>query len=360
MTPSDSVRSTFPWCRPPCARSVSVAVRCWRSSTWTRMSAFRAACSLSARWVGVLPERPALMHSAAASTRGIRWMTLAMSVFMVNDAIVKTLSVSLPVGQLVLVRGLFAVAFVALVSRGAMLRAAAGAPGPIWTRRTIGLVILRGVLEGIATLAYIVSLFHLPLPSAASINMAAPLFLTVIAATWLKTPVNPMGWLATMTGFAGVLLIIQPSADSFNAWGWLCLTSTVVQAVRDLMTQRIPPDVPSQAITLVVAMSVTAGGAFIGMWQDFQPLTIQAVALMAGAGLCIAIGYYCLVMATRVGDPTVVAPFRYSGLLLALVLGWLMWDDVPNTMAWLGIALLLSAGAYLLRTVRPQAGTSVR
>jgi len=280
-------------------------------------------------------------------------MTLAMSVFMLNDAMVKTLSVSLPVSQVVLIRGLFAVAFLVLVGRGAIFSPVAGSSGEIWTRRTIGLVLLRGVLEGFATLAYIVSLFHLPLANVASINMAAPLFLTLIAATWLKTPVSPLGWLATLTGFTGVMLIIQPSAANFNAWGWLCLASTVVQAVRDLMTQRIPYNVPSQAITLVVALSVTAGGGLIGLWQDFQPLTAQAVALMAGAGLCIAIGYYCLVMATRVGDPTVVAPFRYSGLLLALVLGWLLWDQVPNLLAWLGIGLLLSAGAYLLRTVRP-------
>lgn len=280
-------------------------------------------------------------------------MTLAMSVFMLNDVMVKTLSASLPVGQVVLIRGLFAVTFLVLVGRGRSFRADGGSAGRIWTRRAIGLVLLRGALEGIATLAYIVALFHLPLANAASINMAAPLFLTLIAATWLKTPVRPLGWLATMTGFAGVLLIIQPSADSFNAWGWLCLASTVVQAVRDLMTQHIPRNVPSQSITLVVALSVSAGGGLIGLWQDFQPLSVQAVALMAGAGLCIAIGYHCLVLATRVGDPTIVAPFRYSGLLLALVLGWLLWDQVPNPMAWFGIGLLLSAGAYLLRTVRP-------
>ena len=290
--------------------------------------------------------------SAQANARGIRLMSLAMSAFMANDAIVKTLSTALPVGQLVLVRGLIATTIVVLAGRTRSPHAAMASGRPTWTARTVGLVSLRGFLDALATLAYMTSLFHMPLANAAAINMAAPLFVTLFAAVLLKARVRALGWLATGAGFLGVLLIIQPRPDSFNGWGWLCLAGTVVQASRDLLTQRIPRQVPSQIITLVTAGSVTLSGGLLALAQDMQPLAVRELALMAGAGAFIAIGYHLLIIATRAGDPAVVAPFRYSGLLLALALGWLLWDQVPNALAWVGIVMLLSAGAYLLRTLR--------
>ena len=292
------------------------------------------------------------MTAAHADARGIRLMTLAMSAFMVNDAIVKTLSTAMSAGQLVMVRGLIATAILLLVARASTWRAPTPAEGRVWSVRTAGLVLLRGVLDAMATLAYIVSLFHMPLANAAAINMAGPLFVTLFAATLLKVRVGALGWLATAAGFVGVLLVIQPRADSFNVWGWLCLSGTVVQASRDLLTQRIPRQVPSQAITLVTAASVTVSGGLLSVTQDVQPLAARELALLGGAATFLAIGYFLLVNATRAGDPAVVAPFRYSGLLLALLLGWLLWDQVPNALGWVGIVMLLSAGAYLLRTVR--------
>lgn len=295
---------------------------------------------------------PSASRRDNVNLRGIRLMTLAMSAFMLNDVIVKTLSSSLPVGQLVLMRGMFATALLTFFSATHLLRTGSADEGRVWTPRTIGLVALRGALDAVATLVYIVSLFHMPLANAAAINMAAPLFVTLLAATLLNARVSALSWLATVTGFVGVLLIIQPRPDSFNGWGWLCLSGTVVQASRDLLTLHIPRQVPSRVITLVTAASVTLAGGLLALFQDFQPLAARELALMAGAGTLIAIGYHLLVDATRVADPAVVAPFRYSGLLLALLLGWLLWSQIPNPLAWVGIAMLLAAGVYLLRTVR--------
>lgn len=289
--------------------------------------------------------------SGRENARGIRLMTLAMSAFMVNDAFVKTLSASMAVGQLVLVRGLIATAILLVVGRAAA--APAAPPGRVrWTAGTAGLVLLRGSLDAAATLAYIVALFHIPLANAAAINMATPLFVTLLAATLLKARVSALAWAATVTGFVGVLMIIQPRVDSFNVWGWLCLAGTVAQAARDLITLRIPRDVPSHVITLVTAVSVSVAGGALALVQEVQPLALRELALLAAAAVFLTLGYRLVVGATRSGDPAVIAPFRYSGLLIALLLGWLLWGQVPNALAWLGIALLLAAGAYLMRTLR--------
>jgi drug/metabolite transporter (DMT)-like permease len=280
-----------------------------------------------------------------ANRRGIRLMMLAMACFIANDTLVKFVSQALPAGQLILVRGLIATAFVALV-----VRATGVALEP--RRLATGWVALRAAIDAVATLAYLVSLFHLPIANATAINMSTPLFITVLAVLWLRARVGPLRWLATGAGFAGVLLVIQPRSEGFNAFAWLCLFATGLHALRDLVTPRIPRDVPSIGITLATAVAVTAMAGGLTLLQGWAPITGRQVGLLAAAAAFLAAGYHLVIRATRSGDLSVVAPFRYSGLLMAVALGWAVWGDVPNALAWAGIALVIAAGLYLLRHQR--------
>jgi drug/metabolite transporter (DMT)-like permease len=212
-----------------------------------------------------------------------------------------------------------------------------------------GWVALRSGFDALATLAYLVSLFHLPMANATAINMATPLVITVLAVVWLRTRVGPRHWLAIAAGFAGVLLVIQPNAGGFNAFAWLCLGGTVLHALRDLVTMRIPADVPSLGVTLATAVSVTLLAGLLSLVQGWVPMTWAQAALLALAAAFLATAYHLLIGSMRSGDISVVAPFRYSGLLMAVALGWAVWGDVPNVLAWAGIALVLGAGLYLLR-----------
>jgi drug/metabolite transporter (DMT)-like permease len=268
-------------------------------------------------------------------------MVLAMAAFIANDSLVKLASASLPAPQLIGVRGLFACALILAVAR---------ASGVVLPPRQMGQgwVALRALVDAAATFGYLFSLFNLPLANATAINMATPLFITLAVAT-RGAPVGWRRWMATAVGFTGVLLIIQPSAGGFNGWAWLCLVATLAHALRDLMTARIPRALPSLAIVLATAMAVTAVALGWTAVQGWQPMTLAQVGGLAAAAVFLATGYFALVKATRGTDLSLVAPFRYSGLLLALVLGWLLWGDVPNLLAWCGIALIVAAGAYLLR-----------
>lgn len=285
----------------------------------------------------------------AAGSRGIRWMVLAMAAFIANDTLVKVASASLPAPQLIGVRGLFACALIMTVAR---------ASGTLLQPRQMaqGWVALRALVDAAATFGYLFSLFHLPLANATAINMATPLFITLAVAS-RGARVGWRRWTATALGFAGVLLVIQPSAGGFNAWAWLCLAATFAHAMRDLMTARIPRALPSLAIVLATAMAVTAVALAWTAVEGWQPMTAAQLGGLAAAAVFLASGYFALVKATRDADLSLVAPFRYSGLLLALLLGWLLWGDVPNALAWCGIALIVAAGAYLLRAPpRAQAG----
>lgn len=286
---------------------------------------------------------------AAANRRGIFAMALAMAAFVVNDSLVKHVSESLPGPQLIFVRGLFATVLMLVVSH---VLGAWKAPDGGLRAMLSGRVPLRSALDAMATMIYLTSLFHLPIGNATAINMAAPLFITLFAVWFFKERVDLARWLAVGTGFVGVLLIVQPSAAGFNAYALLCLAGTLFHAGRDLLTRRIPQSVPSVLITLATAIAVTLLSGAITALQGWQPMTARHGFLLATASIFLCVGYYLIIVGMRTGEMSVIAPFRYSGLLFALVLGWAVWGDVPNALAWAGIALLVGAGLYVLHGER--------
>ena len=285
---------------------------------------------------------PSDKDAALATRRSIRLMVLAMAAFTLNDTLVKLASETMPTGQLIFLRGVLATLFVLVAVRlgGATLQP---------RRLVTGWVALRAVIDAFATLVFLVSLFHLPLATATAINMATPLVIAAMAAWWLGERVPLARWLVIGVGFAGVLLVIQPGPQGFNAWAWLCLAGTLLTAARDTITRRIPPDMPSIGITLATAAAVTLLALGVMVFEGWQPMTWREWALLTAAAAFRAAGYQLIIRSTRSGDLTAVAPFRYVCLLMAVVLGWALWGHVPNALAWAGIALVIGAGLVLLR-----------
>jgi drug/metabolite transporter (DMT)-like permease len=281
----------------------------------------------------------------AANRRGVLAMSAGMASFVANDTIVKYVSQSLPAAQLIFLRGVFATVLVlALVQ-------AMGATRQM-PRLADRKVLLRAMFDAFATMVYLTSLFHLPLANATAINMATPLFITLFAVIAFGEHVGAARWLAILAGFTGVLLVVQPSAAAFNAYALLCLGGTLLHAGRDLSTRYIPADVPAILITLATAVTVTLLSGGISLVQGWQPMTARHLGLLALASVFLSIGYYLIIVGMRNGDMSVVAPFRYTGLLFALAIGWLMWGDTPNALAFAGIALLVGAGLYVLHNER--------
>lgn len=281
----------------------------------------------------------------AANRRGILAMCGAMASFVINDSMVKVVSESLPAAQLIFVRGAFATLL--LLAVVAALGAARHIPR-LANRR----LLLRASLDAVATMTYLTSLFHLPIGEATAINMATPLFITAFAVLAFKEQVGAGRWLAIATGFTGVLLVVQPSGAAFNAYALLCLGGTILHAGRDLATRYVDEAIPSILITLSSAIGVTLLSGTLTLLQGWKPVNGQQFALLAGASVFLSSGYFLLIMSLRRGEMSLIAPFRYVGLLFALVLGYLLWGDVPNALAWCGIALLVAAGLYVLHGER--------
>ncbi len=272
-----------------------------------------------------------------------------MTLFIVNDALVKHVSERVPTAQLIFVRGLMAAVLVGFAARQA------GLMGRV-AEITRGRVAVRALIEATAAFLYLAALFKLPIANATAINLASPLMIALLAMVFLRERVDARRWFTIGLGFAGVLLVIQPRADGFNAYAWLCLLSTVFHAVRDLITRRIGQDTPSILITLATTVAVVLMSGAALAWQGWVPMRWTDVGWLGLASVFLAAGYYAMISGVRQGEVSVVAPFRYTGLLWALVIGYLVWGDVPNLLAWCGIGLLIGAGLYMLHQERPHPG----
>ncbi|MFM7802332.1 MAG: DMT family transporter [Limnohabitans sp.] len=280
---------------------------------------------------------------------GIIAMSAGMVCFVLNDTLVKFVSDTLPASQLIFLRGLMAVAGLLLqaffTDRSHFNRSGLSHLGHRW-------VLLRSVLDGAASLVYLSALFHMPLGNATAINMSTPLLIALLSGLLWGVRVSAQHWLIIGLGFIGVLLVVQPQADGFNAWAWVALAGTCLPALRDLSVRLIEPHIPSMVITVGTALAATV---LAGVWSVFTPWqTVSSLhwLMMATAAVFLSSGYFFLIKATRMADMSVVAPFRYMGLLTAVLAGYVIWGDVPNPMAWCGMLLLVGAGVWMIKSQR--------
>ena len=264
-----------------------------------------------------------------------------MACLVVNDTLMKHVGTSMSVSQLVLVRGCMAVLMVLMVAH---LMGATSRLSQVLDPR----VATRAMVDAAGTLLYLAALMHLPIANATAINLSAPLIVVVFAVLFMRERAGVQRWLAVGAGFAGVLLVIQPREDGFTAYAFLCLAGTVFQAGRELLTRRIDPDVPSILVALASVGCVTAVAAVLTPLHGWRPVTASELGLLALAAALLGTGYYLVVTGMRQGEISLVAPFRYSALLVAVLMGYAVWGEVPNAIAWSGILLLLVSGIYLV------------
>ena len=160
-----------------------------------------------------------------------------------------------------------------------------------------------------------------------------------------------MGWrrmLAIVIGFCGVLLIVQPGTEGFNSYSLYGLAAVACVTVRDLATRRLSKDVPSMTVTLLATLSVMTCAGLASTFTPWEAVSPTNGALIAMASVFILGGYYFSVRTMRVGDVSFIAPFRYTGLITALVLGWVVFGDWPNGWTLLGAGVVVAMGLFTL------------
>ena len=270
------------------------------------------------------------------------FMAISQAAFTLNDTLVKLATGSLGIGQIMLVRGLFATTLIAmLVWRLGHLQPFRKAVSPPVLCRIFG--------EIGGTVFYLIALAHLPIANVSAVFQALPLAVAMSAALFFGEHVGARRWLAISAGFVGVLIIVRPGLEGFSAYSLYVLVCVAFCAFRDLATRRIASDIPSTFVSLLTAATVTlSGGLLIPFTGGWTPLTLPLVLTLAGAAMLVLTGYQFIIQCMRVGDISFVAPFRYTALLWALTTGYLVFANVPDLPMLIGSAIVVASGVYTL------------
>ncbi|MGD9865432.1 MAG: DMT family transporter [Pseudodonghicola sp.] len=275
--------------------------------------------------------------------RGALFMVLAMMAFAGEDAFYKIAAASLAPGFALLLFGLLGLAAYAALARGA------GQPvlHPAILSRPL---LVRSAFEITGRVFFALSLAYTPLSTTSAILQATPLVVTLGAALLLGESVGPRRWAAMAVGFLGVLLILRPTPEAFRADAILAVIGMIGFAGRDLATRASSPAVSRWQLG-VLGFLVVAVAGLVMMAFDPAPPALPApraaLALLATAGFGVT-AYTLLTQAMRVGEISVVAPFRYSRLLIALLIAFVVFGERPDALTLAGGALIVASGLYTL------------
>jgi len=280
--------------------------------------------------------------TAPASTpmRGIVCMLLGVILLVLNDALIKSLTLGYPVGQLLFLRGMFVMPWVLLLAtRAGGLRAlrVTNVRGQAW----------RGACVIAGSFLFVSGLRHLPLADAVAISFTGPLFITAMAPYALGEPV---GWRrrgAVLAGFLGVLIMARPGGEALQWAVLLPLGAALCGGVRDLITRRIARS-ESTVSMLFVTTSVVVLAGLATVPLGWAPLHLADLWTFAASGVLVAGAHYLTIEAFRHGEAALVAPFKYTTMVWAVLFGYLFFGELPDAWTIAGAAVVVLAGLYIL------------
>ncbi len=284
-------------------------------------------------------------------------MMVAMAGFVTNDAFMKLAMENMGLSQALVIRNGVAIVGIFLLC---WHRKALSPPGGVWAALTSKPLMLRVAAETAAAYFFLTALKEMPLANATAVLQLLPLCLTMAAALFLGEQVGWRRWFATAFGFGGVLLILRPDTGGFDGAALYALLAVLCVTLRDLATRRVHSSVPSFFVSLVTASAIFIMGSvglFFEPWVAISPREISLLVMAAGT---VIIAYLTVIASVRVGEVSFVAPFRYSVMVYALLLGWTVFADFPDQWELLGTAIVVISGLYTFwRERRTSLATSI-
>ena len=273
--------------------------------------------------------------------RGALIMVLSMLGFAIEDMFIKLMGDVIPIGQIIFILGAGgAIGYgIMIVLKGQAVFERAMLTPPI---------LLRALGEIIGTLGFVSAIVLTPISSASAILQATPLVVTLGAALFLGDPVGWRRWSAILVGLGGVILIIRPGMDSFQALSLLALLGVFGLSLRDLATRRVPKTISSFQLSFLAFLALVPASLvyMLGTGTSFVPMTgLQWGFMLSALGIGM-IAYYGIVAAMRVGEISFVTPFRYTRLLFAMVVGITVFSERPDMLTYVGATIIVASGIY--------------
>jgi drug/metabolite transporter (DMT)-like permease len=278
--------------------------------------------------------------SVSSSLKGIACMVGASAFLMMNNAVIKLLTGTLPVGQILFVRGLFV--FIPI----ALLAWRAGGIGSLRIQSVAGQA-WRAALTAVSTVLMANALGLLPLADVTAITFAGPLFITCLATWFLGERVGWRRWTAVAVGFTGVVLMTRPTGEALHWAIFLPLGVALVAAVRDVITRRMSTTETSVSMLCYTTIGVVLSG--LATWPfGWADLEAREVALLALAACFIGAAQFLGIESFRYAEAAVAAPFKYSEILWAVIFGAILWGHLPDVWIVAGSLLVVGSGLYIL------------
>ena len=273
--------------------------------------------------------------------KGAIYMCLSMAGFVLNDAVIKYASADIGMYQSIFVRGCFAVIIIgiACIYNGAFKI--------IPNRLDHKLIIWRTLAEIFATITFLTALFYLPIANITALLQALPLTVTLAASWFLGEKIGWRRGVAILIGFIGVLLIIQPGTNEFNVYSILGIFCVIFVTIRDLVVRKFSAKISTLYVAFITAAAIALVGGFLTFaYEGWIPMKLHEVILLFIASTLIFVGYFFAISAMRSGQVSFVSPFRYTIMIWAIILGYLIWGDIPNNLTLLGISIVIGMGIF--------------
>lgn len=283
--------------------------------------------------------------SRRRSTRAVIAMLAAVALFSLMDAGLKLLAAHYPPFQIAALRGASSLPLVL-----AWALATVGARSLLRVRWPLHL--LRGVIGIVMMAAFVYALRTLPLTTAYAIFFVAPLLITALSVPLLRERVGPRRWTAIAIGLVGVLVVLRPTGEGLLSLAGLAVLLAALCYSISAITVRILARTDSTESMMVWLMAMIALGAGVLAWPEWVPIRAADGWIIAGVGVAGALGQYAITEAFRLGEASLIAPIEYTALLWGVILDLSLWGVLPDSITWLGAAIIVASGLYLLRRER--------
>ncbi|MDG1351771.1 MAG: DMT family transporter [Sulfitobacter sp.] len=274
------------------------------------------------------------------NTTGALLMMASMMAFVMNDTFLKLTNGEVPLFQLIFIRGLLATLLIYILARKL------GTLRLQISRQDKALIALRGLSEVVTAYLFLSALFNMPLGNLNAIMQVVPLTVTLGSALFYREAVGWRRMLAIVIGLWGVMMIVRPGVDGFNIWSLYALGSVLGVTIRDLITRRLSPGVSGMTVTLGTTVAVMAAAGMASLTQEWAPISSHSWVSICASAIFVSVGYFSSIQAMRTGEVSFIAPFRYTGLVMAMMIGFFIFGEVPRVLTLIGAAIVMATGLF--------------
>lgn len=288
-------------------------------------------------------------RTSSAPGKAILCMLLGSAFLISNDAVLKWMTGNYHVGQLLFCRGIFI---------GLPLAILIWRAGGLKSLRVISPKghAVRAILVIVGTFLFISSLKYLPIADAVAITFAGPLFVTALAPRLLGEQVGWRRWMAVFAGFIGIIVIMRPGGGLIQWAALLPLAASLTGAFRDILTRHLSAKETTVSLLFYTSLAVTLAGLATTPFV-WTPVPLADWGWFALSGLLVGGAHFLMIETFRFGEAALVAPFRYSGVIWAALIGYFVWGDIPDWGTIMGIGIVVISGIYILHRQRVRKGT---